>query len=127
MHSLVPGEDTPVLISDDACRKRRALLDEVGMLAGRDETDLLAVVLLGDGESEASRRLPDRRLVECANRKARPGELRLGQGEKELRLVLCPIDATLQPIPTGHRIPIDLRVMSRRHRLGTETLAALHE
>ena len=52
----------------------------------------MAVGLLGDRQAELARALADRRLVECADREHRVGELGLSQREEEIRLILCRIE-----------------------------------
>ena len=48
MNSAVTAEDMAVRITNLASLERRTLRDKIGVLAGCDEADLLAVVLLGD-------------------------------------------------------------------------------
>ena len=112
-------------IADLAGRDPRALADEPGMLAGGDEADLLAVLLLRDAQSEAPRLLAHRRLVQRADGEARPGELRLGQREEEVGLVLGRVDAALEAIAAGPLVEIDLRVVAGRDGLGLERRRAL--
>ena len=58
---------------DDLARFRGArlqALDHVGIVAGRHEADVLAVVLVGDGEAEAARQFARLGLAALAERKA---------------------------------------------------------
>ena len=67
---------------------RRLALDEAGVVTVGDEADLLALRLLGDRQAESTGMRAHLALGEVAERKARPGELGLGQAEEKVGLVL---------------------------------------
>src|SRR4051812_37253627 len=97
------------------------------MLARGHETNLLAVLLLGDAEPEPPRLLANRGLVERADGEPRARQLRLRQREQKVRLVLLAVDASLQPVALGRRIEVDLRVVPRGHGLSLEGGRAVNE
>ena len=61
--------------------------DDVGIAPGRHETDVLAVLLVGDLEAEAPRQFARLRLGHVAERKAQIVELLARGGEQEIALV----------------------------------------
>src|SRR5262249_11347834 len=127
VHAVVPAEDAAVAVADLAGGHARATADELRGLAGRYEADLLAIVLLGNCESQAPRLFTDRRLVERADRKPRARELVLRQREQKVRLVLPRVHASLQEVAVAVLVEIHLRVVPRGDCLCTERLGALHE
>ena len=75
---------------DDLARRRRARpqpLDHVGIVAGRHEADVLAVLLVGDRKTELARQLAHARLRQAAEREAQHVELLARGGEQEIALV----------------------------------------
>src|SRR5207248_6961925 len=93
VHALVAAEHVAAAILNDATLNACAAPDEIRVLAGSDEADLLAVLLIGDAQSESPSLLADRTLIEAADGEARPGQLRLRKRKQEVRLVLLTIGA----------------------------------
>src|SRR5476651_2481744 len=76
--------------TDDLARLRRARLepfDNVGVMPGRHEADVLAVMLVGDGEAEFARQFAGLGLGALAERKAQHVELLARGAEQEIALV----------------------------------------
>src|ERR1700738_2940288 len=87
--AVVAAEHAAVKIDDVAGRGGAGpqALDHVGVAPGRNEADVLAVVLLGHREIEAARERAGLGLGHLAERKARDGKLRARGGEQEIALV----------------------------------------
>src|SRR5258707_6948931 len=85
----MPAKDAAIQIDDVARFGRAGLepLDHIGVTAGWHEADVLAVVLVGDRETEAARQLPSLRLRPVAKRKAQHLELLARGGKQEIALV----------------------------------------
>ena len=91
-------DDIPVEIDDVAGLHRVRLqpADDIGVATGRHETDVLAVMLVCDRQSEASRQFTGLRLGHIAERKAQEIELFARGGEQEVALVAIRIRRTEQ-------------------------------
>src|SRR5204863_9690912 len=77
-------------------------LDNVAIAAGGDEADVLAVLLLRDGKTEAARKLARLRLGHVAQRKGQELELLPGGGKQEIALVAVGVAGAIKrPAPTG--------------------------
>ena len=87
--AVVAAEHAAVEIDDVAGvhRVRTQAGDDVGVAPGRHEADVLAVVLVGDRETEAPRELARLGLGHVAERKAQIVELLLRGREQEIALV----------------------------------------
>src|SRR5262245_5090421 len=98
MNAVVPAQRLARLVDDrtGALRRGRVCRDERGVLAIRDEADLLTVRLIGHSKPERPYLSADRRLGQTADRKARTGKLILGQRKEEIRLILLRIRASLE-------------------------------
>ena len=115
--------ERPAIGSDDLAAsggRRCPLLSQIrlhegGVVAIRDEADLLAVLLLGDRQSQTARDLPDLALVHLADRKQSPRKLRLRQSEEEIGLVLAPIHALAKLIAPGLRVAGYAGIVPRRN------------
>ena len=96
--AVVPAEHAAVEIDDLAGLERVRLqpLDDVGVAAGRHEADVLAVMLVGDGEAEAARQLARLGLGHVAERKAHEVELLARGREQEIALVAVGIRRAVQ-------------------------------
>src|SRR5262245_15828767 len=98
MDAPVGAELAPLFVDDRAATRQRRLAsrDEAGVVAVRNETDLLAVGLVGDEKLEPPRLLPDLRLRQRADGEERTGQLLLREREQEVRLILLGIGAAPQ-------------------------------
>ena len=87
--ALMPADDAAVEVDDIAGldRIRPQPADDVGIASGRHEADVLAVLLVGDRETEASRQFARLRLGHVAERKAQIVELLARGREQEIALV----------------------------------------
>ena len=74
----------------------RKPLDDLAVMARRNEADVLAVGLLGVEEAEPARQLAHLRLWHLAERKAQPLELRARGGEQEIALVALGIGGAIE-------------------------------
>ena len=74
--------------------------DESGIVAIRDETDVLTVRLSGVKKAQTVRQLPGLRFVESAQWKLGVGQLLLGQHIEYIALVLACVKCLFQQIPT---------------------------
>ena len=87
--ALMPADGAAGEIDDvaglDGIRPQAA--DDVGVAPGRHEADVLAVLLVGDGETEAPRQFARLRLGHIAQRKAQKIELLARGREQEIALV----------------------------------------
>ena len=85
----MPAEHAAVEIDDVAGldRVRPQAADDVGVAAGRHEADVLAVLLVGDLETEATRQFARLGLGHVAERKAQVIELLARGREQEIALV----------------------------------------
>ncbi len=70
--------------------------DQVGVAAGRNEADVLAVGLVGDREAEATREVARFGLGQLAKGKAQKIELRLCGGVEEVALVAVTLAGAIQ-------------------------------
>ena len=94
VHAGVLAEDTTVAVANEpVVQGVRTACDEFRVLSGGHEANLLAVLLLRNGQSQLTRFLSDGGLVEVSDRELRARELRLRQREEEIRLILGAIDA----------------------------------
>src|SRR5262249_29690005 len=105
----------------------RAPGHEPGVVVVWNETDFLAVRLVGDGQRALARVLAHGILRPVADREDGTRELILGQGEKEVRLILRGIDAALQHAAAGDLVALDPRVVSRRDGIGAEAVRPIGE
>ena len=87
--ALVLPEDAAGEVNDLARRRRSRPqpLDHVGIMAGRHEADVLAVLLVGDRETVLARQLAHARLRQAAERKAQHIELLVRGREQEITLI----------------------------------------
>ena len=90
MHAAVRPDDCAVAADERAgsLQLGRRALDERGIVAVRDEADLLAVRLGRDAELESPRVLADCLLVEMADREPGARQLLLREREQEVGLIL---------------------------------------
>ena len=77
---------------------REVAVDHGRVVAVGHEADLLAVRLVRDTQAPRERDPPDVVFRHLTDREQRARELRLGQGEEEIRLVLAMVDAAQQVI-----------------------------
>ena len=93
--------------------------DDAGIVPGRDEADVLAIRLLGDGQPEPRRCRPYRVLVgHAAQRKQTKSELLGRRGEQKPALVACRVRRAMQFRPARSIDPPD--VVSGRETIGAE-------
>src|SRR5262245_580176 len=128
MNASVRAELMTALVDDGSFPRDRGLptLDERRVIAVGNETDLLAVGLLGDCQPQATCLPAHLGLGERAHRKHRTRELLLRQRKEEVRLILVGIHAALQQ-PSTVRIALHARVVAGRDLLGAESARALQE
>src|SRR5205085_5088613 len=94
-------------------------LDNVAIAPGGDEADVLAVLLLRDGKTEAARKLARLRFGHVAQRKAQELELLPGGGKQEIALVAVGVAGAIKrPVPTGQAPGRD--IMGGGQHLGSE-------
>ncbi len=101
----MPAEHASLEV-DDLARLRRLgpdLLHHRGVIAVRDEADVLAVGLVGDDQAELAGELAHRRLGQVAEREAQVIELVAGGREQEVALVAGRIGGAveLRPVRPG--------------------------
>src|SRR5216683_4662087 len=94
-------------------------LDHLAVAAGRHETDVLAVVLVGDREVEPARQLARLRLGLVAEREAQEIELLAGRGEQEIALITVLLAGAIEAAAAGRQRP-RRDVMAGRQQLGAE-------
>ncbi len=119
--AVVAAEHAPVDVDDVAGLGGTGLqpLDEVGVAPVGNEADVLAVVLVGDGEAEVARRRARLRLGHGTQREAQEVELLLGGGEQEVALVAVEIDRPVERPMTVATGPAH-HVVAGRQRRGAE-------
>ena len=96
--AVVAAEHAAVDVDDVAGLAGAGLepLDDVGVVPVGHEADVLAVVLVGDGEAELARRRAGLGLGHGAERKAQEVELLARGGEQEIALVALEIDRPIE-------------------------------
>ena len=97
MHAVVFGEHRAACVDHGAAAHADAAAEERPGVAGRDEADVVAVGLLGDGQPAAGRLLADLRLGCVADREQRVTQLLGGQHTEHVGLVLVAVDGAAQP------------------------------
>src|SRR5437660_7701685 len=88
---------------DDIARRpgvRPQTLDDIGIAAGRNETDVLAVLLLGDRKTKFARKLAHPRLRKAAKRETQHFELLARRGEQEVALVALTLFGAMERVTT---------------------------
>ena len=116
--ALMLADDAALEIDDVAWRDRVRLqaADDVGVTPSRHEADVLAVLLVGDFKTEATRQFARLRLGHVAQRKAQEIELFARGGEQEIALVAIGIGGAHQRARSvGEAARRD--IMSGRQRL----------
>src|SRR5581483_6763551 len=90
----VPAEDATVDAHDLAFtnQRRHVLLQERRVIASGDETDVLRVRLVGNGQAEPLGKATGHGLGHAPDRKERPGELTLTERVEHVGLVLRRIE-----------------------------------
>ena len=119
--AVVLAEHMAVEIDDIACDRSAGLepLDHRAVMPRRHEADVLAVVLVGDGQTEAARQFARARLAHVAQRKAQEIELLARGAEQEIALIALLLARAVERARTiGHRARGD--VVAGRQRLGAE-------
>ena len=119
--AVVAAEHTTVEIDDVAGLggARSQPLDHVGVAAGRHETNVLAVVLVGDREGEATRELARLGLAALAQGETQHLKLLARGGEQEIALVALGIARAVEPTSAVRQRPRRDIVTGRQH-LGAE-------
>ena len=74
-----------------------SLAQDVAVVAARHEADLLAVALLGRGQPQRARQLPNLRLGHLTERETCVRQLLLAKAVEEVALVLVAVAAAQQP------------------------------
>src|SRR5215831_19245881 len=100
-------------------RARQQPLDHIGVAAGRDETDILAVLLVGDRKAEAAREFAHLCLGLVAEWKAHEVELLTRGREQEIALVALLLTGAKERAGAA-REPARHHVVPGRERLGAE-------
>ena len=117
--ALMPADDLAVEIDDVARldRVRPQPADDIGIASGRHEADILAVLLVGNRQSEAARQFAGLRLGHVAQRKAQIIELFARGREQEIALVAIGVGgADQRPRSVGHAARCDIMAGSERRR-----------
>jgi hypothetical protein len=119
-------------ISPAVCWRLDALLaevgvDEGGVVAVGDETDLLGVVFGGDADAEFRGERAHLGLGHAAERKQRAGELFLPDAEQEVGLVLAEVHAAAQAPAAFALVEIDAGVVAGGDVAGAEAVGHLEE
>ena len=89
-----------VRVDHGAAAHPDALAEEGSGVAGRDEADVMAVGLFGDGQAAPRRFRTDLRLGGVTDRKGGVAQLICGQHRQHVGLILVRIDGAAQP-PAG--------------------------
>ncbi len=113
--------DDPFAVADPMC------LQEAGVIAPRNEADLVAVRLVGDRQIQVPRELAHRGLVERPHREDRVRQLRLRQGEEKIGLVLVRIEAAEESIPPRGLVALDPGVVPGADQPRPEAGRAVHQ
>src|SRR6185503_17915047 len=98
---IVPAEHAAIEMHNLAVRERLGMhaADHIGILPLRYETDVLAVVLVGNLQPKLARQLAHRGLAHAAERKAQEVDLLLRRGKQEIALVARRVDRPVEPAP----------------------------
>src|SRR5579872_3541733 len=125
--SLMMADDAPVDVDDLAGSRRIRLQsgDHVGIAPGRNEADVLAVMLVGNRKAERTRRLARLCLGHAAQGKAQERELLRRGGKEEIALVAIEIDGTVEGAARTAAGGTD--IVAGRQRVGTELAGRLEE
>src|SRR5262245_58696462 len=99
---------------------RRLPLDESGVVAIRNEADLLALGLVRRGKLPLRCEAPYVLLGQAADREDRRRELLLREAEQEVRLVLASVESPQEPLTARGGIVVLARVVSGRDVLDAE-------
>ena len=120
-NALMATEHAALQVDDLAGRDSVGLqaVDDVGVAAGGNEADVLAVVLVGDRQIEAMRQRARLALAHVAKRKAYAVELRLRGRKQEIALVTIGVLRAMQGA-RAIRQPARRDVVARRQHLRTE-------
>ena len=113
----------PVLVADrpGTGDRRLPFLHDAGRVPIRHEAELLTIGFVGDGEAASAGVGAHLLLVKMPHREERPGQLRLGECEQEIRLVLAGVESASQPGPAGVGVAVETRVVAGRYRFGAES------
>src|SRR3954471_1669612 len=128
MYAAVSAEDVAGFVDDHAVARGvgDAPGDERAVVVVRDETDFLAVRLVGDRQPVLPRVLADLLLRQGADREDRARELLLREREEEIRLVLRRVEAAPQKVPAAGAA-LHPRIVAGRDRIGAEAARAIGE
>ncbi len=134
MHALVLAQRAAVARDDRAARVWRlhaGLLhvraQERRVIAVGNETDFLAVALFSHRQVEGPRQLAHRGLGHLAQRKQRARELRLGEAEQKIGLILGGIHRAQQLVPAARVIIADAGIVPGSHLPGPHRIGHLEE
>src|SRR5690606_30280451 len=128
MHdAVVAAERTPVNMDNIARIGRFGLQlgDNVRIFALRHEADVLAILLLGDGQAHFLRDFAHLGLRQMTEREAQIINLLLRGGEKEIALVAIRVDRTIKRAMRA--IGAAANIVAGRQRIGTEIARGLQE
>src|SRR6185437_9735887 len=117
----MPAEHLAVEIDDIAGFRRTRLqaFDNVRIVAGRNEADVLAVMLVGNCKTEAARKLSCLRLAAFAKRETQYLELFPGRTKQEITLIALFFACAIERSPAaGQGARSD--VVAGRQNIGTE-------
>ena len=117
----------PVGIDDTARAKtvrRRRSLDEAGVVAVGHEANLLALGLVGVGETKLARASAHLGLGHRAERKKRAAQLKLAEREQKVRLILGGVGSA-QQMEAAARVALDTGIVAGRDVIRAERRGAL--
>ncbi len=119
MNDAVMMAEHPAAEIDDFARTRGARpqpFDDVGVMPGRHEADVLTVLFIGNGQLEAARQFARFRLAAFAERESQQIELRRRGGEQEIALIAFSLAGAIErPAAVRQRARSDI-MAGRQHR-----------
>ena len=116
-HFTIRGAQFARSVRQRFARLFQISIDELGVIAPRDEADLLRVRLLRDLQAEFARLGPDVGLLHVADREQSPAQLLLRQPEQKIALVATLVHAALQYPALAGLIELDAGVVASRNLL----------
>lgn len=116
--ALVLAEELAIAMDDRSWAKGlgRGAAEKARDPLVTDEADVLALALVGGGQSAFGGQGPDRLLGHRAERETRMGELFLAQRKQEIGLILEPVGGATEQVALF--LADDARIMPGRHALG---------
>ena len=126
--AVVMAEHTAIEVDDFARTgsARPQPLDDVGIMSGRHEADVLAVLLVGNRQAKTPCQITRLRFSAVTERKAQQIELRSRRGEQEIALIAFCFTRAIQRAAATRQRP-RRNVVARRQNLGSELARGLQQ